>query len=83
MNKYILSFDLRKSEVEKGEKRAKSWCHNYLFLASLLLVSNDIHQHRNFKENSVSRVVKIELTHHAASPNHASRDSFGPGHASR
>ena len=49
MNKYILSFDLRKSEVEKGEKRAKSWCHNYLFLASLLLVSNDIHQHRNFK----------------------------------
>ena len=50
INKYISSFDLRKSEVEKGEKRAKSWCHNHLFLVSRLLVSNDIHQHGNFKE---------------------------------
>ena len=28
----LLSFDLRKSEVEEREERAISWCHNYLFL---------------------------------------------------
>ena len=28
----LLSFDLRKSEVEEREERAIRWCHNYLFL---------------------------------------------------
>ena len=28
----LLSFDLRKSEVEEREERAISWCHNYIFL---------------------------------------------------
>ena len=41
----LLSFDLRKSEVEEREKRARSSCHTYLFLLSLLLVSNDINHH--------------------------------------
>ena len=51
----LLSFDLRKSEVEEREKRTKCWC--------LLLVSNDIDHHGNFKRRS--HVVKIV--------NHASR----------
>ena len=41
----LLSFDLRKSVVEEREKRERSWCHNYLFLVSLLLVSNNINHH--------------------------------------
>ena len=45
----LLSFDLRKSEVEEREKTGRIWCHNYLFLMSLLLVSNDINHHRKFQ----------------------------------
>ena len=45
----LLFDDLRKSEVEEREKRARRWCHNYLFLMSLLQVSNDINHHVNFK----------------------------------
>ena len=45
----LLSFDVRKSEVEEREERAISWCHNYLFLMLELLVSNDIIHHGNFK----------------------------------
>ena len=41
----LLSFDLRKSVVEEREKRERSRCHNYLFLVSLLLVSNNINHH--------------------------------------
>ena len=38
----LLSFDLRTSELDE---RARSCCHNYLFLMSLLLVSNNINHH--------------------------------------
>ena len=41
----LLSFDLRKSEIEEQEKRERSWCHNYLFLMSLLPISNNINHH--------------------------------------
>ena len=55
----LLSFDLTgKSEVERREKRAGSWCHNYLFLMSLLVVSNHIKHHGNFKGKS--RVTRYE-----------------------
>ena len=66
----LLSFDLRKSEVKERQKRARSWCHNYLFLTSLLLVSNDIlNQHGSFKGKS--RVTLLcPITPHAA--------NFGP-----
>ena len=48
----LLSLDLRKSGVEEREKRARSWCHSYLFLMSQLLVSTDINHHQNFKGKS-------------------------------
>ena len=54
-----LSFDLSKSGVKVQEKRARSWCHNYIFLMSLLLVSNDINITEISKENQASRFVKI------------------------
>ena len=66
---------MRKSEVEEREKRARSWCHKYLFLISLLLVSNDINRHGNFKrksrvkrfEKSKSRITLLcPMTTHAA-----------------
>ena len=56
---------LRKSEVGEQEKRARSWCHNYLLSRSLLLVSNDINHHGNFKGNS--RVTCCEIVNHASS----------------
>ena len=70
----LLSFDLRKSEVEEREKRERSWCHNYLFLMSLLLVSNNINRQWNFKgkspftrcENNKSRITLLcPITPHA------------------
>ena len=74
---------------EEREKRAGSWCHTYLFLMSLLLVSNDINHHRNFKrksrdrrrENSKSRITLLcTVTPHAANlgpiTHHA--DNLGP-----
>ena len=76
----LLSFDLRKSEVKERQKRARSWCHNYLFLTSLLLVSNDIlNQHGSFKGKS--RVTLLcPITPHAANfgpiTHHA--DNLGP-----
>ena len=76
----LLSFDLRKSEVKERQKRARSWCHNYLFLMSLLLVSNDIlNQHGSFKGKS--RVTLLyPITPHAANfgpiTHHA--DNLGP-----
>ena len=71
----LLSFDLRKPEVEKREKRVRSWCHTYLFSMSLLLVLNDVNHHGNFKgksrvarcENSKSRITLLgQITSHAA-----------------
>ena len=71
----LLSFDLRKPEVEKREKRVRSWCHTYLFSVSLLLVLNDVNHHGNFKgkprvtrcENSKSRITLLgQITSHAA-----------------
>ena len=71
----LLSFDLRKAEVEKREKRVRSWCHTYLFSVSLLLVLNDVNHHGNFKgksrvtrcENSKSRITLLgQITSHAA-----------------
>ena len=77
----LLSFDLRKSEAEEREKRARSWC--------LLLVSNDINRYGNFKgksrvtrcENSKSRITLLcQITPHAANlaqiTHHA--DNLGP-----
>ena len=66
---YPVNNDLRKSEVAERERMGRSWCHNYLFLMSLLLVSNDINHHGNFTccENS-----KLHIRY-AARPNHASR----------
>ena len=42
----------------------------------LLLVSNDMNHHENFKGKS-------RITHHAAKPNHVLRGKFEPNHASR
>ena len=66
---YPINNDLRKSEVTERERMGRSWCHNYPFLMSLLLVSNDINHHGNFKhcENSKSHIC------YAARPNPASR----------
>ena len=55
-----LSFDLRKSHVEKREKRARSWCHKNVFDVSVSSSITEIS-----KENHASRVVIIV--------NHASR----------
>ena len=65
----LLTMIWGKSEVAEQERMARSWCHNYAFLMSLLLVSNDINHHGNFKrcENSKSHI------RYAARPNHASR----------
>ena len=57
----LLSLNLTKSEVEEREKRARRWRHNYLFLMSLLLVSNDINHHENFK--GISRLTRCENSH--------------------
>ena len=46
-----------KSEVEERKKWARSCCHNYVFLMSLLVVSNDINHYGNLEGKS--RVVKI------------------------
>ena len=57
----LLSFDLRKSEVEEREKRARSGCHNCLFLMSLLLVSNDInHRAANLPRHQMLRLSRID-----------------------
>ena len=61
----LRKIDLRKSEVGEQEKRARSWCHNYLFSMSLLLVSNDTNHHGNFKGKS--RVTCCEIVNHASS----------------
>ena len=45
----LLSFDLKKSEIEEREKRARSWC--------LLLVSNDINHHRKFQRKITPHVL--------------------------
>ena len=64
----LLSFDLRKSEVEEREKRQDVGVMTIFFLMSLLLVSNDIKSHkgswwylsRKFQRKiNASRVVKI------------------------
>ena len=71
----LLSFDLRKSEVGERKKRTRSWCDNYLFLMSLLQVSNEINHQGNFKgnllvtrcENSKSHITLLcPITLHAA-----------------
>ena len=54
----LLSLNLTKSEVEEREKRARRWRRNYLFVMSLLLVSNDINHHENFK-----RLTRCENSH--------------------
>ena len=57
--------------------RARSWCHNYrsIINQSLLLASNDINHHGNFKgksrvtrcENSKSRITLLgQITSHEA-----------------
>ena len=85
----LLSLDLRKSGVEEREKRARSWCHNYLFLMSQLLVSTDINHHQNFKgkshvtlcENSKSRITLLcPITPYAANlgPITYHADNLGP-----
>ena len=56
---------LRKLEVWEQEKRARSWCHNYLFSRSMLLVSNDINHHGNSKGKS--RITCCEIVNHASS----------------
>ena len=64
----LLSFDLKKSQVEEQEKRARSWCHNYILIFNvsasgfklMILTIMEIS-----KENHMSRVLKIV--------NHASR----------
>ena len=56
---------LRKLEVGEQEKRARSWCHNYLFSRSLLLVSNGINHRENFKGKS--RLACYEIVNHASS----------------
>ena len=48
----LRKIDLRNSEVKERQKRARSWCHNSLFLMSPLLVSNDFDHHENFKGKS-------------------------------
>lgn len=65
---------LRKSEVEEREERARRWCHNYRFLMSLLLVSNNINHHGNFNgksrvtrcQNNKSRIMRLTGSHHAS-----------------
>ena len=61
----LRKIDLRKSEVGEQEKRTRSWCHNYLFSMSLLLVSNDTNHHGNCKGKS--RVTCCEIVNHASS----------------
>ena len=52
---------MKKSEAEEREKRARNWGHTYVFLMSLLLVSNDINHHGNFEGKSrVTRCEKIK-----------------------
>ena len=80
ITRILLSFDLGKSEVKERQKRARSWCHNYLFLMSLLLVSNDIlNQHGSFKGKSRVKLL-CSITPHAANfgPITQHADNLGP-----